>query len=72
MRRDASGRRTLIVVEERGDRLRALAREWGIRGADGMALTLVCDAVLTAYRAQREEEERAAVMERHARLRRMG
>jgi hypothetical protein len=69
MRRDASGRRTLLSIEERGDRLRAVGRDFGIAGAAGMSLTLLRDEIAAAFRAQIDMEEREAMRQRHMRLR---
>lgn len=68
MRRDLNGRRTLLCIEERGERLRMVGRDFGIPNAATMGLSLLRDAISVAYREQVAAEERAAMRLRYARL----
>lgn len=54
-----------IRIEEHGQRLRLLARQWGVERADAMAPDPLRREIAAAYRQQVREEERRAVAERH-------
>ena len=68
MRRDVNGRRTTLCIDERGERLRLVGRDFGICNAGTMSLSLLRDAIATEYRRQVAAEERAAMRARYAKL----